>query len=164
MKAIVAVDENGAIGSDNDLLFRIPDDMCFFRMMTTGKVVLMGRKTWDSLNHHPLPNRINLVLTNQKSLSADGVNCYIGNEEFIMNLINEHYDMDDVFVIGGASIYEKYLSQITEIYVTKYYKTYLNANKYLPELDGFVEDEVISKGYHEGAKYKITRLVNTKLM
>ena len=61
MKAIVAVDKEWGIGKGNDLLFRIPEDMKFFKEMTTHKVVLMGRVRWDSLDHIPLPNRTNLI-------------------------------------------------------------------------------------------------------
>jgi dihydrofolate reductase len=166
MKAIVAVDKDWGIGKEGKLLFRIPEDMEFFKEMTTNRVVLMGRVTWDSLNHIPLPDRTNLVLTNKRTFVADGVNCYIGNEEYINDIIRNHYDMEDAFVIGGQTIYEKYLYSCSEIFVTRYEKRY-DADTFFPNLEKekiFEMKEVIKEGIFEGQKYQITRWVNTKLI
>lgn len=167
MKAIVAVDKEWGIGKGNDLLFRIPEDMKFFKEMTTHKVVLMGRVTWDSLNHIPLPNRTNLILTGQKSLIANGTDCYIGNEQYISELIKNHYDTEDVFVIGGQKIYEKYLYECNEIFVTRYNRHYKGADKFFPDLINepvFEMKEILHEGFYEDKKYQITRWINTRLI
>lgn len=103
MNLIVAVDENWAIGYNNELLVSIPDDMKFFRETTTGKVVIMGRKTLESFpGGRPLKNRVNIVITKKEDYEVDGAVVVHSVEE----AVNEasKYDENDVFVIGGGSV------------------------------------------------------------
>lgn len=116
MKAIVAVDKNWGIGKNNDLLFSIPEDMKFFRQTTLNKVVVMGRKTLESFpNKSPLKNRVNIVLSS--SLNKDGC-IIVNNIEELKEKIKE-FDGDDVFVIGGATVYKLLLPYISTALVTK---------------------------------------------
>lgn len=147
MKAIVAVDNEWGIGKDGDLLFRIKEDMKFFKETTLGKVVVMGRKTFESLpNKQPLKNRINLVVTSDKTLESYD-NVIFGD----MDKINEEikkYDTNDIFIIGGASIYKQFIHRCDTVYVTHNEATY-NADTYMPNLafEGFQPKQVLDMGY-----------------
>lgn len=117
MKLIVAVDKNWGIGRDNDLLFSIPEDMKFFRSTTLNKVVVMGRKTLESFpNGTPLKNRVNIVLTNDKSYSKEGA-LIVNSIQQVADAIKD-YNSDDVYIIGGASVYETFCDYCDEAYVT----------------------------------------------
>ena len=132
MKLIVAVDKNWGIGRDNDLLFSIPEDMKFFRSTTLDKVVVMGRKTLESFpNGNPLKRRINIVLTNDKSYSKQEA-LIVHSLEEILEAIKE-YNTDDVYVIGGASVYEMLYDYCDEAYVTMIDKDG-NADKFMVKL------------------------------
>ena len=99
MNLIVAVDENWAIGYNNELLVSIPDDMKFFRETTTGKVVIMGRKTLESFpGGRPLKNRVNIVITKKEDYEVDGAVVVHSVEEAVKEA--SKYDENDVFVIG----------------------------------------------------------------
>lgn len=117
MNIIVAVDKNWAIGYQNKLLNSIPEDMKFFRETTTGKVVVMGRKTLESFpNGRPLKNRVNIVITNQKDYEVPGAVVLHSVEEALEYV--KQYNSDDVYVIGGASIYEQMLPYCDVAHVT----------------------------------------------
>ena len=121
MKMIVCVSENFGIGNDGNLLFSLPPDMKFFRETTAGKVVVMGRSTLDSFpGGNPLKNRTNIVLTRDKSFSREGVLAVHSKEEALKIL--SAYDSDDIFIIGGAQIYEMFRDVCDEALVTKVFK------------------------------------------
>lgn len=106
MNLIAAVDANWAIGYKNKLLVSIPDDMKFFRQTTTGKVVVMGRKTLESFpNGQPLKNRVNIVLTGDKNYKVKDAIVVHDLDELHKEL--EQYNSEDVYVIGGESIYRQ---------------------------------------------------------
>lgn len=133
MKAIVAVDLNWGIGFKGNLLQRIPDDMKYFKQKTMGKIVIMGRGTFDSLpGKKPLKDRINIVLSKSDSFKEENVTvCHSLGELF--NEI-EQYDQNDVFVIGGESIYTQLLPCCTEAYVTKIQSAH-EADKFFINID-----------------------------
>lgn len=133
MKLIVAVDERWGIGRDNKLLFHIKSDMEFFKNMTIGKTVVMGRKTFDSLPVKPLKSRKNIVLTRDENFSYDGV--VTVND---MDMLLSEYGGDDVFVIGGGEVYKKLLPYCNEAYVTKIHSDG-GADTYFPDLDNCKE-------------------------
>lgn len=117
MNIIVAVDKNWAIGFENKLLNSIPEDMKFFRETTTGKVVVMGRKTLESFpNKRPLKNRTNIVITRQKDYKVDGAVVLHSVEEALDYL--KQFKSEDIYVIGGASIYEQMLPYCDVAHVT----------------------------------------------
>ena len=133
MNLIVAVDRNWAIGKDNKLLVSIPDDMKFFRETTTGKVVVMGRKTLESFpNGKPLKNRVNIVLTRDPKYSVDGAVIVHSKEELDKEL--NKYESDDIYVIGGESIYRLLLDECDRAFVTYVDYSY-DADTYFPNLD-----------------------------
>lgn len=133
MNLIVAVDRNWAIGKDNKLLVSIPDDMKFFRETTTGKVVVMGRKTLESFpNGKPLKNRVNIVLTRDNNYKVSDAIVVHSKEELLKEL--EKYNTDDVYIIGGESIYRMMLDECSRAFVT-YVDYAYDADTYFPNLD-----------------------------
>lgn len=132
MKIIVAVDENWGIGLRNSLLVHIPNDMKFFRNETMGKVIIMGRKTLESFPQgQPLAGRTNIVLTKDMNYSVKGAVIVHSLEEAIKE--SEKYNQD-VYCIGGESIYRQFLPYCDEAYVTKIDHVY-EADSYFPNLD-----------------------------
>ena len=140
MKAILAADKNWGIGYNNHLLVSIPSDMKFFRQTTTGKVVVMGRKTLESFpNGMPLKNRINIVLTgNQNYQVKDAV--VIHSEDELLDELKK-YDTDDIYVIGGESVYRMMLPYCDTVYVTKIDRAF-QADTFFPDLDEMDEWEM----------------------
>ena len=133
MNLIVAVDSNWAIGKENKLLVSIPQDMKFFRETTNGKVVAMGRKTLESFpGGQPLKNRVNVVLTTDKNYKVKDTVIVHSVEEMVEEL--KKYDSEDIYVIGGESIYRQLLPYCTKAYVTKIDHAYA-ADTYFPNLD-----------------------------
>ena len=140
MNLIVAVDSNWAIGKENKLLVSIPQDMKFFRETTKGKVVAMGRKTLESFpGGQPLKNRVNVVLTTDKNYKVKDTVIVHSVEEMVEEL--KKYNSEDVYVIGGESIYRQLLPYCTKAYVTKNDHAY-DADTYFPDLDADPEWEM----------------------
>ena len=140
MNIIVAVDKNWAIGCNNKLLVSIPSDMKFFRETTTGNVVVMGRKTLESFpNGLPLAKRTNIVLTRYQDYKVKGAILVNSEEELLEEL--KKYEEDDIFVIGGVSVYEMMLPYCNTVYVTKIDFAY-QADTYFPNLDEMPEWEM----------------------
>ncbi len=133
MNLIAAVDKNWAIGYKNKLLVSIPADMKFFRQETTGKVVVMGRKTLESFpNGRPLPNRINIVLTTDEDYTVKGAIVLHDLEALFEEL--KKYPSEDVYVIGGESIYRQLLDACDVAHITKINYAY-EADAHFPNLD-----------------------------
>lgn len=133
MNAIAAVDANWAIGNKNRLLTSIPADMKFFREKTMGHVVVMGRKTLESFpNGLPLKNRVNIVLTANRSYKVKDAVIVHTKEELLEEL--KKYDSNELYVIGGGSIYEMLIPYCDTAYITKIDHVYA-ADTYFPNLD-----------------------------
>lgn len=116
MRAILHVDKEWGIGKNNDLMFSIPLDMKFFRETTINKVVVMGNNTLKSFpNGAPLKNRVNIVL----SRSAENKDCIMVKSLDDLFVELKKYDTNDIYVIGGASIYKELLPYCSEVLVTK---------------------------------------------
>ena len=133
MNAVAAVDANWAIGNKNRLLTSIPADMKFFREKTMGHVVVMGRKTLESFpNGLPLKNRVNIVLTANRSYKVKDAIIVHTKEELLEEL--KKYDSNELYVIGGGSIYEMLIPYCDTAYITKIAHAYA-ADTYFPNLD-----------------------------
>lgn len=132
MNLIVAADANWGIGKDNKLLVSIPADMKFFRNTTTGNVVIMGRKTLESFpGGLPLKNRVNIVLTRDKNYQAKGAVVVHSVEEALEEA--KKYE-EEVYVIGGDSVYKQMLPYCSKAYVTKIDFAY-EADSFFLDLD-----------------------------
>ncbi len=138
ISAIVAVDENYGIGYQGELLCRIPSDLRRFKGLTTNNVVVMGRKTWDSLPTKPLPNRTNIVITN----NVDGFQLKNGviftTLDLLKETICEISEVYDVFIIGGSQIYKELLPYCKIVHLTRIHKPFENVDTYFPKIE---EDE-----------------------
>lgn len=133
MNLILAADAHWGIGKDGGLLVSLPGDMAFFKEKTMGKTVVMGRATLESLpKHRGLPKRTNIVLTRQKDYEAERAEVVHSIEELQQRL--KDADPDDVFVIGGARVYEELLPYVDTCYITKIGKTF-PADRYFEDLD-----------------------------
>lgn len=143
MNIIAAVDSNWAIGYKNELLVKIPNDQKWFQKVTTGRVVVMGRKTMETFpNGMPLKNRTNIVLTNDKKLTVKDALLVYSVDELLDEL--KKYNTEDVYVIGGESVYEQLLPYCDTAYITKIDYTY-QADRYFPNLDKSPEWKVESE-------------------
>ncbi len=145
---IAAVGKNYELGKNNDLIWHFSADMKFFKNITTGNTVVMGRKTFESLPH-ALPNRRNIVLTNNKELKIDGVE--------VCNSIDEVLELcknDNVFIIGGGKIYKEFLELSDKLYLTEIDDTCDDANVYFPSFDKDLYDrEVIAENSDKGINF-----------
>lgn len=133
MNAIVAVDNQWAIGHKGALLVRIPMDQKFFRDTTMGKVVVLGRKTLETFpNGLPLKGRTNIVLSKNQDLKIKDAIVVHSKEELLQEL--KKYNSEDIFIIGGSSVYDMMLPYCNLVHVTKIDYTY-QADSYFPNLD-----------------------------
>lgn len=140
MNLIVAVDKNWAIGKGNKLLVSIPQDMKFFRETTMGKVVVMGRKTLESFpGGQPLKKRVNIVLTKDQNYDVKDAIVVHSVEELLDEL--KKYNEEDIYVIGGESIYRQLLPYCKLAHVTKIDHAY-EADTFFPNLDEMEDWEV----------------------
>ena len=143
MNMIVAADKNWAIGKNNQLLVSIPADMKMFREQTTGKVVVMGRKTLETFpGGLPLKNRLNIVLTRNRKLQVPGAVIVHSVDELLERI--KDYPEDDVYCIGGDSIYRQLLPYCRKAFVTRIDFAY-EADTFFPNLDEMPEWEIISE-------------------
>lgn len=143
MNLIAAADKNNAIGKNGGLLYKIPADMKFFRETTTGKTVVMGRKTLESFpDGNPLKNRVNIVLTRNDDYRKDGV--VICNDISELEKEIKKYDTNDIFVIGGEEIYKLLLPLCDRAYITRI-DGEADADAFLPDLDGSDDWKIISQ-------------------
>ncbi|MBR2121530.1 MAG: dihydrofolate reductase [Lachnospiraceae bacterium] len=133
MQAIVAVDKNWGIGKNGQLLVRIPADMKMFRQETTGKVIIYGRKTLDTFPmRKPLENRTNVILSRNPELTVR--NAIVAHSMEELDKVLEPYPDEDVYVIGGASVYEQLLPRCSTVHVTRIDFEY-EADRFFPDLD-----------------------------
>lgn len=140
MNLIAAVDKNWAIGLKNKLLVSIPSDMKFFRETTTGKVVVMGRKNLESFpNQRPLKNRVNIVLTKDETYQVKDALVVHDMEQLREELAK--YPSEDIYVIGGESIYRQLVDECDVAHITKIDYAY-EADAYFPNLDEKEEWEI----------------------
>ncbi|MGI5901606.1 MAG: dihydrofolate reductase [Desulfitobacteriia bacterium] len=158
MKAIVCVDKNWGIGYRGELLQRIPEDMGFFKKMTMGKVVVMGRRTFESLpQKKPLLDRVNIVLSQSGKLCEQGIIICASWEQLQQEL--KKYPSDNIFVIGGEKVYKDLLPFCKEAYVTKIDRVY-PADKFFPNLDRTGKWKLIAQSdwkIWEGTRYCFTK-------
>jgi dihydrofolate reductase len=127
---IVAVSDDWGIGKDNELLWHISEDMKRFKRLTTGKIVIMGKKTWYSLPKRPLPGRRNIVLTDVEGEKIDGSETVYSVDEALTRCSKE----EEAFVIGGGSIYRQFMPRVDRLYITHVHMK-APADIYFPEID-----------------------------
>ncbi len=142
MKIIVAADKNWGIGKDGQLLCHLPGDLKYFKEKTTGKIVVMGRKTLESLpGGRPLPKRTNIVLTRNETFEKEGC-IKAGSVEELLSVLHGLGKKDDVMVMGGGDIYMQLLPYCDSCYVTRLAKEF-DADTYFPNLDESGDFELV---------------------
>ena len=131
MNMIALVDEVYGLGANGNLLYKVKEDMKYFKEKTSSKIVVMGRNTFDSLPKGALPNRTNIVLTSDKTFSPDDA-IVVHNYQGLLKEIRK-YPSDDVFIIGGASLYAELMNRCDTVYLNR-----LHVSKYsVNEIDAF---------------------------
>lgn len=157
MNCIVVADMNWAIGKDNGLLAHLPGDLKYYKEKTFGKVIVIGRKTLESFpGGKPLPGRTNLVLTGNPDYKNE--NCIVCCGMDALEKAMAQYDNEDIFVSGGAMIYDMMLDRCDKVFVTKIFSTF-EADRYFRNMDedeNFVltwESDVMEEN---GLSYKFT--------
>lgn len=164
MNAILSVDRNWAIGKENQLLFHLSGDMKRFRALTTGGAVIMGRRTLDSLpGGKPLPQRRNIVVTHDAGFTREGAEVVHRVEEALAAVEPE---AENVWVIGGGSIYAALLSRCKRVFLTRVDAAVDGADTFFPNLDKLSNWEIVSQSEpmeNNGIAYQFVEYVNTNL-
>lgn len=145
LTVIAAVARNGAIGKDNALLWRLPEDLQFFKRTTIGSPIIMGRKTFDSIGK-PLPGRRNIVITRNTGWLAPGIEV-AHSLDAALHLVA---DVPKVFIIGGAQIYAEALPHANELILTEVGKDF-EGDAFFPAWDKAAFDEVSREAHHSPA-------------
>lgn len=134
---IAAIGKNNELGKGNDLVFKLPADMKYFRDTTKGHTVIMGRKTFESIGK-ALPNRKNIVITRDKTYLRHGVDVVYSLEEALKSAKDEN---KEVFIIGGAEIYKQAMHLADKLYITHIDAKDKNADVFFPEIIPIVWNE-----------------------
>lgn len=142
--AIVAMAENRVIGVNNKLPWHLPADLHHFKALTTGHAILMGRKTHESIGK-PLPNRLNLIMSRDPDYKADGCTTVSSLDDAISETTKHHHTQ--LFVIGGAEIYQQLMPQVNQLYLTIVHRT-VDGDAVFPAIDQH-EWEEIDRVKHE---------------
>ncbi|KKT13953.1 MAG: Dihydrofolate reductase [Parcubacteria group bacterium GW2011_GWC1_43_30] len=147
---IVAHSRNMAIGKANALLWRLPEDLKRFKKLTTGHPIIMGRKTYQSINR-PLPDRTNIIVTRDENLEIPG--CIIVHSVTGAIEKAKEFDREEIFIIGGAEIYKEILSLVDRLYVTKV-DLDVEGDAFFPEYSNIFTKKISEEsGEFKGLKY-----------
>jgi len=178
---IAALGKNRELGKDNKLLWYIPADMNRFKKLTSGQIVIMGRKTYDSLpeKFRPLPNRVNIVVTRNKDVTKNLINNIATtiNQLIVVNSIEEAIDIakqktsaveeqsgktaevKEIYIIGGAQIYNLGIKYADKLYLTLVDREYPDADAFFPEYGEFNKIVSEESGIEGDLKYKFIDLI-----
>ncbi|BBB23314.1 dihydrofolate reductase [Abyssogena phaseoliformis symbiont OG214] len=129
LSIIVAMDDNQLIGKNNALPWHLPADLAYFKKTTTGKAVLMGRKTYDSIGK-PLPNRRNIIVSRNMKFKADGCEV-VGSINAALSLANGD---NELMIMGGVSFYEQMVNSVDRLYITEVNGKF-DGDAYFPKFD-----------------------------
>ena len=147
---IVAHSKNMAIGKANNLPWRLPDDLKRFKKLTSGHPIIMGRKTYQSINR-PLPDRTNIVVTRDMNLEIPG--CIVAHSAVEAIKRAREFDREEIFIIGGAELYKETLSLADRLYVT-IVDTHVDGDAFFPEYSNIFTKKISEEsGEFEGLKY-----------
>lgn len=156
---IVAMSQNRVIGKSGKMPWNIPEDLQYFKALTTGHTIIMGRKTFESIGR-PLPNRVNVVLTQDENYKAKGCHIVHSIEEIMEKYYNEE---EELFIIGGSTLYSAFMPYATRIYITLI-EAVVEGDTYFPSLpigsedkDGFVCTKEIAAKQACEFKYTFTQ-------
>lgn len=150
LSAVAAVGANFELGKGNDLLWHLPEDFKFFKKVTMGAPIVMGRKTFESIGK-PLPGRKNIVLTRDQSWQHEGVEVYASIEAFLDKADNSV----EYYIIGGAEIYKQFLPLLSTLYLTHVDASFADADAFFPEIEkkNWVDETLLNKDKDEKHKF-----------
>ena len=155
---IAVVGKNRAIGKDNSLLWKLPQDLKRFKKITLNHPVIMGRKTYESIGH-PLSDRVNIILSRNPELKVDG--CLVIDSLEKALKYAESINQDEVFIVGGESIFTEALPQVKKIYLTLVDDA-PKADTFFPEYDDCFKIIHEKKGAENNYQYKFIELIRNK--
>ena len=155
-KAIAAMSENRVIGSGNKIPWHLPEDFKWFKQMTTGQVIVMGRKTFESIGK-PLPNRTTIVLS-RTDFSYPGVKTV--SELSTIDITSPEFDGKDVYICGGAQIYEQTLPDCSDLYLTLV-KRKVEGDAFFP---AFEQQFALAEEIRDTPEFKILRYRNRSIV
>ncbi|MBQ7141270.1 MAG: dihydrofolate reductase [Bacilli bacterium] len=151
LSVIAAIGKNNELGKNNDLIWHLPNDLKFFREVTTGKTIIMGKNTFDSLPKM-LPNRHHIVLTFTDEKYPNGVEVFKSIDEFLEKYNDNE---EEIFVIGGASIYKQFINLASTLYLTEIDASESSADVYFPTFDrNDWKSEILKENSDNGINYK----------
>ncbi len=153
---IAAIGKNGELGKDNKLLWHIPEDLKRFKELTLGHVIIMGRRTYESIGH-PLPNRINMVITHDPTydMKGTGVVCASLTEAITMA---QDREVNEIFIIGGGQIFTEAMPLADKLYLTIIDKTF-DADVFFPDYSAFTKEVFKEEGKSGDLTYAFIDLV-----
>ena len=143
---IAAVAENNAIGFNNQLIWHLPADLQFFKKTTLNNTIIMGRKTFDSIGK-ALPKRKNIVISRNSTLEALG--CTVVSN---LNEALAQADSEEIFIVGGANIYEQSMAIAEQLYITKVHHQF-EAETFFPEIDAKIWEEISREDHFKDEKH-----------
>ncbi|MCH2045282.1 MAG: dihydrofolate reductase [Saprospiraceae bacterium] len=160
--AIVAIDQNRVIGKNNDIPWRLPADLRFFKRTTVGSPIIMGRKNYESIGR-PLPKRTNIIITRNKEYKVDGCEVVYSIEAAIE--LGKSLQSEWIFIIGGEDIYAQTMNQWDRLYLTQVDTEVEGGDRFFPEIDLTKWNLVQEEPQQKDAKnpYNYTFLVYDKL-
>jgi len=135
---IAAIDENNGLGKNNQLLCHLPNDLKYFKSVTQGHTVIMGRNTYESLPNGALPNRRNIILTRNKDFKAE--KCEIASS--LTEAINMCSNEEEVFIIGGGSAYRESILLADKLYITYIHHSFEGVDVFFPAIDKSIWHEI----------------------
>ena len=161
LSIIVATAKNNAIGKNNQLLWHMPGDLKFFRKTTSGHTVIMGRKTFESVGQ-ALPKRRNIVITRQQGYQAEGIEVVNSLEDALALCAT---DTEEIFIVGGAQIYEQALPLCDKLYLTLIHHEFTEADTFFPTINDqeWQLEEVEHHENDEKNPYDYSFMVYTKI-
>ena len=135
LSLIVAQSKNRVIGNNNELPWRLPKDLQYFKRVTLGKPIIMGRKTYDSIGR-PLPGRVNIVISSNQALVIEGVTVVTSLQGALdlAKVVCKEQEIDEVMVMGGAQVYRQALPLVDRLYITQV-DTVIDGDAFFPEID-----------------------------
>lgn len=145
---MVARSDNRVIGKDNDLVWHMPADLKYFKETTTGHYVIMGRKTYESVDK-PLPGRLNIIVTRQKDYHREG--CIVVHNVEEAFALGEKNRQEEVFILGGSQIYALTMDLADRIYLTEIQAEF-EGDSYFPKIDDTQWKEVKREGHEPDEK------------
>lgn len=143
--SIVATTENNVIGIDNKMPWHLPDDLKFFKKITLGAPIIMGKNTWLSLGSKALPKRLNIIISSSMADDQEGAKVFDSLENAIGYLKQSEEPVTQAFIIGGGQIYKSTMDVIDEMYITRIHTQIENGVVFFPEFD----KRIWNRAWHE---------------